>query len=200
MPELRTENKDKPKARPAYGEGREALLRAAVHVVANRGLRNLTFRAVAAEAGMTHGLVRHHFGTRDALIEAALEHSVLTSMESGALEPGTGEMADFSAGLAAAVTKEPDTQAFQYELMLEARRTPALSHLTEKVYSSYREATRRELIALGLGDDTALTDLVFAALDGLVFDQLTHGLDEGRAERAIERLREILTRLRSAGT
>ncbi|MBP2390201.1 TetR/AcrR family transcriptional regulator [Aeromicrobium fastidiosum] len=187
-----------PAVRPAYGGGREALLRAAVHVVATRGLRNLTFRAVATQAGMTHGLVRHHFGTRDALIEAALEHSIATSMEEGALEPATGELADFSASLPAAVSLKPETQAFQYELMLEARRTPALAHLTERLYASYREATQRALVAMGLGDDPALTDLVFAALDGLVFDQLTQGIDEDRMGRAIERLRTILIGLRDA--
>src|SRR3712207_8439845 len=58
---------------PGYGEGRRALLAAAVHVVATRGLRHLTYRSVAQEAGVAHGLVAHHFGTRDALLEAALE-------------------------------------------------------------------------------------------------------------------------------
>ncbi len=58
---------------PRYGEGRSALLAAAVHVGATRGLRHLTYRSVAAEAGVAPGLVAHHFGTRDALIEEALE-------------------------------------------------------------------------------------------------------------------------------
>ena len=48
--------------RPGYGEGRDALLTATVRVVARRGLRNLTYRAVAEEAGVTHGLVAHYFG------------------------------------------------------------------------------------------------------------------------------------------
>ncbi|MGK4578743.1 TetR family transcriptional regulator [Kitasatospora sp. HPMI-4] len=48
-----------------YGEGREALLAAAVRVVARGGLRNLTYRAAAKEAGVTHGLVVHHFGAAE---------------------------------------------------------------------------------------------------------------------------------------
>jgi AcrR family transcriptional regulator len=63
-------------ARPGYGEGRTALLDAAISVVSDRGLRGLTIRSVASEAGVTHGLVRHHFGSRDALIEATLVRSV----------------------------------------------------------------------------------------------------------------------------
>lgn len=184
--------------RPAYGEGREALLRAAVRVVADSGLRHLTFRSVAGEAGTTHGLVRHHFGSRDALIEAALEYSISTSIASGALVPGTGDIDAFSRDLPSLVTQDPQTQAFQYELLLEARRSPHLSHLADKLYGSYRSATHAELRALGFGDDPALTDLVFAALDGIVFDQLTRGLDERRAGLAVERLREMLRALRTA--
>ncbi|MFE4582354.1 hypothetical protein ACFRKC_42725, partial [Streptomyces chartreusis] len=41
----------KPRRRMNYGEGREALLNAAVRVVARGGLRKLTYRAVAQEAG-----------------------------------------------------------------------------------------------------------------------------------------------------
>ena len=46
-----------------YDEGREALLQAAVRVVADKGLRGLTFRAVAEEAGVNNTLVVHHFGS-----------------------------------------------------------------------------------------------------------------------------------------
>ena len=41
--------------------GRHALLRATIVIVGHGGLRALTYRAVAAEAGVSHGLVRHHF-------------------------------------------------------------------------------------------------------------------------------------------
>lgn len=49
---------------------RDALLRAAIKVTARGGLRALTYRAVAEEAGVVRGLVRFHFGSRDALIMA----------------------------------------------------------------------------------------------------------------------------------
>ena len=128
-----------------YGTGREALLNAAVRVVARGGLRKLTYRAVAEEAGVTHGLVVHHFGSRDALIEAALEHAVRTSARTSSLEPGTGDIADFAAGLADMVTREPAMQMFQYELMLESRRRPELLPQIRALYDEYFEATEREL-------------------------------------------------------
>lgn len=195
-----SDSSQKPPARPRkrvdYGTGREALLNAAVRVVARGGLRKLTYRAVAEEAGVTHGLVVHHFGSRDALIEAALEHAVRTSASTSSLEPGTGNIADFAAGLADMVTREPAMQTFQYELMLESRRRPELLPQIRALYDEYFEATERELSrSLPEGTSPALTRLVFAALEGLVLHQLI--LDEPDVtEAALKELRSLLTRQR----
>lgn len=189
----------KPRKAVTYGAGREALLNAAVRVVARGGLRKLTYRAVAEEAGVTHGLVVHHFGSRDALIEEALAHTVRTSLNISALETGTGEIADFSAGVSEMVTSDPDTQAFQYELLLEARRRPELLGHVRGLYDEYFDATRRELSRLvPEAADEGLTRLVFAALDGLVLHQLVFGEPE-TTEAAIARLRSLLRLLNADG-
>ena len=49
---------------------RGALLDAAEAVVARQGVANLTFDAVAAEAGMSKGGLLHHFRSKDRLVEA----------------------------------------------------------------------------------------------------------------------------------
>ncbi|MGW1674400.1 TetR/AcrR family transcriptional regulator [Streptomyces sp. NPDC002324] len=189
----------RPRKRLHYGEGREALLNAAVRVVARGGLRRLTYRAVAEEAGVTHGLVVHHFGSRDALIEEALAHTIRSSLDTSSLEPGTGKVADFSVGLSEMVTADPDTQAFQYELLLESRRRPELLPQIRELYDEYFDAARRELgRILPAGADTALARLVFAALDGLVLHQLV--FDEPEVtERAVEELRTLLRLLHADG-
>lgn len=181
-----------PRRRMHYGEGREALLNAAVRVVARGGLRKLTYRAVAQEAGTTHGLVVHHFGSRDALIEEALAHAIRTSLSTSALEPGTGKVADFSVGLSEMVTADPDIQAFQYELLLEARRRPELLPQIRALYDAYFDATKRELSRI-LPHDPGhpLTRLVFAALDGIVLHQLVFGEPE-TTDAAVEELRHLL--------
>ncbi|AZP22308.1 TetR/AcrR family transcriptional regulator [Streptomyces aquilus] len=186
----------KPRKRVDYGTGREALLKAAVRVVAQGGLRKLTYRAVAEEAGVTHGLVVHHFGSRDALIEETLAHTIRTSLSTSALEPGTGKVADFSAGLSEMVTADPDVQAFQYELLLESRRRPELLPQIRALYGQYFDATERELSRI-LPEDAspAMTRLVFAALEGLVLHQLVLGEPEV-TEAALKELRALLTRPR----
>lgn len=193
-------NGRRPGRRLQYGEGREALLNAAVRVVARGGLRKLTYRAVAEEAGVTHGLVVHHFGSRDALIEEALAHTIRTSLSTSALEPGTGKVADFSVGLSDMVTADPATQVFQYELLLEARRRPELLPQIRALYDEYFDATERELDRiLSGGANRALTRLVFAALDGLVLHQLVFG-EPGTTDAAVAELRSLLRLLAADGT
>ena len=48
---------------------RDTLLDAAEAVVARQGVANLTFDAVAAEAGMSKGGLLHHFRSKDRLVE-----------------------------------------------------------------------------------------------------------------------------------
>ncbi|MEA2180145.1 MAG: hypothetical protein QOG77_3442 [Solirubrobacteraceae bacterium] len=183
-------------ARPRHGEGRDALLRATVHVVAREGLRGLTYRAVAEEAGVANTLVAHHFGSRDALLQAALEWAAEQSIGISLLEPGTGRLEDFAAGLAELIAADAGMQAFQYELALEARRRPELAPAVERMYAGYIEATRRELMRLGLDEPSEdLARSVFALLDGIALQQTLFG-DAARTEAVVERLRGLL---RSAG-
>lgn len=179
--------------RLGYGEGREALLDAAVRVVARRGLRHLTYRAVAEEAGVTHGLVVHHFGSRDTLIAESLAHAIRTSLSSSLLESGTGRPDDYAGGLTATVEDDADNHAFQYELLLEARRRPELGAQVRELYAEYFAASRRELgRILPQGATPAFNRLVFAALDGLVLHQLTGIASREETEAALAELRALL--------
>lgn len=169
--------------------GREALLRATVTVVADGGLRALTYRAVAAQAGVSHGLVRHHFGTRDQLIAEAMEAAIneslhLSNMLAGSLTPET-----FAAGIETLAADDTPNQAFQYELLLESRRRPELRPLAAYHYRAYREAISRQLERLGVRD-AELTELIWFALDGIVFKQLV--VPES-VDAAMRRIRALVT-------
>lgn len=176
---------------PRYGEGRAALLAAAVHVVAGQGLRNLTYRAVAREAGVAHGLVAHHFGTRDALLEAALQFSLENSVTSISASPGSGDLEAIFGGLATMVERSPEDQAFQFELILESRRRPELRPYVEAIYQAYVNALQVELHCAGIDPDPDLSHLIYTAAEGLVFNQITIGSPE-RTERSLAHLRKLL--------
>lgn len=121
-----------------------------------------------------------------------MAHAIRTSLSRGALEPGTNRVEDFSTGLSDMVSAAPETQAFQYELLLESRRRPDLVPQIRVLYDEYVDATQRELSRmLPTGAGRALARLVFAALDGLVLQQLVLG-ERAATESALEELRSML--------
>jgi AcrR family transcriptional regulator len=173
-----------------YGTGRQALLEAAIRVVAAQGLRGLTYRSLAAEAGVSHASVRYHFGDWSTMLEEALTYCLESSASDDVLASTGPGFEGFAESLVAMVTQNPDLQAFQYELNLEARRRPELRGLMERVDESYRDLVRRELARHGL-DDPDLAEAVYMTLDGLVLHQ-TIFPDPARTGRALDALRRLL--------
>ncbi|MDR6637037.1 TetR family transcriptional regulator [Paenarthrobacter nitroguajacolicus] len=181
-----------------YGDGRQALLASAIQIVADQGLRGLTYRSVAAAAGVTHGSVRYHFGDWANLVEAALEYSARQSIsETLSQADDARDISEFAAALGAAVAENPAQQLFQYELALESRRRPELLSVIERVYATYRAAVASSLEKFGI-DDPELTELAFVAIDGIVFHQAVFGSQE-RTQRLLNTLREVLATRQTDG-
>lgn len=183
--------------RPGYGEGKQALLDAAVRVVAQKGLRGLTHRAVASEAGVTQGLVAHHFGTRQTLIREAIRSAGIESIGSTLTPEHNPDLGHFVDGLQAFLDETVELQAFQYEIALEARRDAALGEEVTALYDAYIAATGESLEAVGIRADDTFTRLVFAALDGLSFQQLVYGRN-AKTDACVAELRALLA-ARAAG-
>mgnify|MGYP005840338907 CR=1 FL=1 len=53
---------------------REALMQAALEMIAEAGVEGATVRAIAGRAQVTQGLIRHYFRSKDELILAAYDH------------------------------------------------------------------------------------------------------------------------------
>jgi len=168
--------------------GREALLRATIVVVAGGGLRALTYRAVAAEAGVSHGLVRHHFGTRDRLVAEAMDLAISESLRRSNMLDPLETVADFASGIETLSERESEIQAFQYELLLESRRRPELRPAVERHYDAYRSAITMQLQQLGVSDP-ALVEVLWFALDAIVFKQLVYPSD---VSAAVDRLQHLI--------
>ncbi|MGN8129991.1 TetR/AcrR family transcriptional regulator [Paenarthrobacter sp. 22069] len=185
-------------ATPAYGQGREALLRAAVDVVAQKGLRGLTYRAVAEAAGVNNSLVAHHFGTRDALIAAALEWSSEQSIAASRLKDAAENGGTFTGALLELLLEDPGLQVFQYEMILEARRRPELAGPVATLYESYVDALAEGLRAFGVqGDVRVVARTLFAALDGLVMQYLA-GVGRDEIAAALEEVHQVVLLRRGA--
>lgn len=175
----------------APDSGRAALLKATVRVVARLGMRGLTYRAVAQEAGVAHGLVAHHFGSRDALITAAFREDARTHDTPATLNPGTGDIADIGARISQIVATHSLEERYQYEMILESLRRPELIDDVRQIYRSFTDALARELQLVGADRVEPLSRVVFAALDGLILQQLITG-DTAATESAVERLQSLI--------
>lgn len=173
--------------RVAYGEGRELLIAATVDVVAAKGLRGCTFRAVAERAGVNNSLVAHHFGSRDALLAAALEWAGERAIVLTHLFDLDSETA-FANALMTSVTDQPELHTFQYEMILEGRRNPLFRESVDRLYLRYQEVAEESLRAFGIEDDVPATARrTFAALDGIVM-QYVSGVDESLLRAALHSL------------
>jgi AcrR family transcriptional regulator/DNA-binding transcriptional MerR regulator len=179
-------------APPARGEVRRAILEAGVTVVARHGFDGLTYRAVARQAGTTHGAVGYHFDTREKLIhEVALEARRL-AVAGTSIVPEDTDLDSFGRDFARSAEEDLDAHLFQYELSLQARRRPELAREMRALYEGYYDLTRQALEKVGIADpDDDLVRFAFAAIDGLVIRQIVDG-DPEATEAALAELRRML--------
>jgi DNA-binding transcriptional regulator YbjK len=112
---------------PLGDDRRAAIADAAIHLVATRGLRGLTHRAVDAEAGLPPGSTSYYLRTRNALLTACVNRMLSRDLSATSPELGKAPLEDLLTGmvLGLAATR-PDDLAARYELSLEARRQPEL--------------------------------------------------------------------------
>lgn len=154
-------------------KGQVALLQAVIRVVAQKGLRGLTFRSLASEAQVSPALAAHHFGTRETLIKEALKWSTAQAVDSTHLQGFATSEEDYREALTASVVSDTDLHVFQFEMILEARRRPELRPQIEELYETYLQAIKADARTLGLSDVSDATyRAVFACIDGLIMQYL----------------------------
>ncbi|HEY8582201.1 MAG TPA: TetR family transcriptional regulator [Capillimicrobium sp.] len=176
--------------RQRRGGGREALCAALVRVVARSGLDGVTYRSVAAEAGVSHGAASHHFATRDEMIHEAMRWASRHSIQVSRIAVDEA-LDDFASHLPELMTRHPEESVFSFELLLESVRRPELASEVRATYYEFIDAVRRSLDGMGLGDDLALARVVFAAIDGLSLQHLIFR-DPGATEEGVRVLQRLL--------
>jgi TetR/AcrR family transcriptional regulator len=55
---------------------KEVIIKAAVSEFAEHGFEGASLRDIATRAGTTHGLIRHHFGSKDEVFKACVDYAV----------------------------------------------------------------------------------------------------------------------------
>jgi len=119
--------------------GRQKLIDAAIKLFGERGFGSVRAREVAAEAGVTHGLIRHHFGSMDGLRREVDAHigSLLGELLA---EVSTEDMTDFVGELmAAAEATYADPDAAEQRWAYVRRSLIETSDLSKSLLDNYAE-------------------------------------------------------------
>ncbi|MFG2408972.1 TetR/AcrR family transcriptional regulator [Streptomyces brevispora] len=168
---------------------------AALALLAERGMRGLTHRAVDERAGLPQGSTSNYARTRQSLLEAAVRR--LAEREVRVLSPGeltapggTGAAAPepapgravagippgqdaLIAGLASALhrylTRHPELLICRYELALEATRRPELRAFFDATGRQFREPLVALMTAAGSPEPERHTLSLVAWCEGLMF-------------------------------
>ncbi|MFD4695170.1 TetR family transcriptional regulator [Streptomyces sp. NBC_00683] len=147
----------------------------ALTLLAERGMRGLTHRAVDERAGLPQGSTSNHARTRQALLEAAVRR--LAEREAQVLAPGElpadGAPASAATGLARALhrylTGHPELLVCRYELALEATRRPELRAFYDAAGRQFREPLVALMTAAGSAEPERHALSLVAWAEGMMF-------------------------------
>jgi AcrR family transcriptional regulator len=141
-------------SRDTEANRREALIAATQSLVAEGGAQAATVRAIAARAGVTPGLIRHYFGSKDELIRAAYTALVdgMTDTGADALEGVGAAPAERLAAFVAASLRPPVLDARAVGLwagyLHQVQQDTGLLAQHEKGYLRYRNRLQDLIAAL----------------------------------------------------
>ncbi|QEU95868.1 TetR/AcrR family transcriptional regulator [Streptomyces kanamyceticus] len=163
--------------RSAGASRTELIADAALALLAERGMRGLTHRAVDEAAGLPQGSTSNHARTRLALLETAVrrqaerEAAILTPTEMP--DPADGRAA-LTGALALALHRyltgdSRELLVSRYELALEATRRPELRAYYDAAGRQFREPLEALLRAAGSPAPERHTLSLVAWCDGLMF-------------------------------
>jgi DNA-binding transcriptional regulator YbjK len=159
-------------------ERREALLRAAIELLAEGGARALTHRAVAARAGLPAASTTYYFDTIQQLTDEALALHVadrvadMAELVPAASVPGSSPLEVGDQVVEALVDRVGDVLVAQFEIYLEAARNPQIRPTVAEALETFEHFTAVTLKALGVRDPEAAAPVFVAMIDGFALHRV----------------------------
>lgn len=177
---------------PPNPERRAHLADAGLRVLAARGARGLTHRAVDREARVPPGTSANYFRSRAALL-GALGARIFERLapppevyaRAGELDPTLDQAVAYVLDILERTTRAPELTLALFELRLEAARHPELRRvLSDTLERNYAADVAFHRLARLPGGAPEVAMLHFA-VDGLLLDLLTASIDGGEGARAL---------------
>jgi DNA-binding transcriptional regulator YbjK len=179
----------------------DAILEATLTLIGERGLEAVTHRTVAREAEVSLGAISHHFPSRQALLEATLEHAgraEVRRLEGLALDLqtrlfDTEEWIDaMAAALARDLSRARTRHLAQYELLLASARNPRLRALARAWRHAHLHLASVGMRAAGSSKPEVHGPLLVASITGLLLKQLADPQPRFESDILRPQLRELV--------
>jgi DNA-binding transcriptional regulator YbjK len=156
-----------PRARRRDPEARRAaILEAARQALAENGYARTTIRDVARRAGVTHGLVMRHFGSKEQLMLAAFP------APPGLAEAAAGDPVTLPERLAAVFVRRMETGAAEDPLLAVIRSAATNERAAARLYDEMRAQSTRVLEGvLGGAALEVRADLITSMFIGVAFER-----------------------------
>ena len=171
---------------------REALLRAAIELLGETGVKSVTHRAVAERAGMPLASTTYYFRSVSEIIEEALKLHVaervaeLAGLADVALSITGASATQFAERFAEVLVANPTpTLVAHYQMYLEAGRNPALRPAVADALAAFEDLAARLLAAAGARDPQGAAEAFLALLDGFALHRLARPRDPDREAAAL---------------
>ncbi|MCX6389655.1 MAG: hypothetical protein NT122_03320 [Solirubrobacterales bacterium] len=161
---------------------RDLVTDAAITVLAERGAKGLTHRAVDAAAGLGEGSTSNLYRTRESLLMAVIERHVERELEllnavENAVPEGRVTIPEAATLIAAMIDHliSPDhaeLSAARYELFLEIRRRPELYESLATVRAGFISLMNELLTDLGIATSHGNSAAVLTLIEGMTLEGL----------------------------
>ncbi|AGT09773.1 TetR family transcriptional regulator C-terminal domain-containing protein [Paracoccus aminophilus] len=160
---------------------RAELIRATLDCIADKGIQGTTVRAVATYAGVSNGLIRHHFASKENMILAAYRETVemITApgraiIDAPEMEPHE-RLARFVRASIGGAVADPRVFSLWAAFIAQVNVDPEMARIHDDGHLPYRSALEPMIAAIMAAENRALPDrrrerlaiALNAVLDGL---------------------------------
>ncbi|NEW86289.1 TetR family transcriptional regulator [Rhodopseudomonas sp. WA056] len=166
---------------PGTTEREREVMEATLRLIGRSGLKAVTHRAVAAEVGMSLGAITHRFGTRDLLVEAALNFALMREVArlralALKLQSDALDLESWIDALVGWYAKELDAEAeihiACYEAFLAAARDDRYRPIVAEWQQTWQRSAELALAAAGSRTPRLHAEIFVSVLVGTVLGQL----------------------------
>ncbi|QIS19380.1 TetR/AcrR family transcriptional regulator [Nocardia terpenica] len=138
---------------PERGDRRADIVRAAFDHLARSGFEGLRLRQIAADIGIDHSTLHHHFPTKQHIVAEVARHAIGRSAVTPPEHAGAAEtLRAYLSHLVRLFAEAPEVFAVTAELDLRARRDPAVRAILDEHETNWRRSLH-ELLTAGAAEN-----------------------------------------------